>query len=606
MKTASSTLAILMLASMFILAFASSWNDSVIFDETAHVGAGYSYLTQQDMRLNPEHPPLIKDLAAFPLLFLDLNFPTDTDAWQKMVNGQWDQGGPFLFEFGNDPDTIMHYARAPIMLLAVLLGALLFYWVRKKYGAPTALLTLFFYCFSPTVLAHSRFVTTDIGAAFAFFTGITTFLWFLERPDKKRIFAAGLVFGLAQLIKFSLFLLVPIFFILAFVWIIAHGIRIISKQTFLLFAKILLIFVIGALLVWIVYAWHVWDYPQERQLSEAQTLIGGFKVKAFVDLDLWLIEHTYTRPLGEYLLGVMMVTQRTAGGNSAYFLGQVSASGWKIYFPTVYLLKETLGFHILTLIAFFTGLAGIWRARNKSAHAVKEWLRDNFPIFTSLFFVAFYWASSIANPLNIGIRHVLPTFPFLYFLVAYGIVGWIRPVQGKINFGLRHFLEKLYLTFIKPIPKLAFVIIILAWIGIEILITFPAYLSYYNELAGGTKNGHWYATDSNYDWGQDLKRLADMVKNPSGKVYLDYFGGSTAHNGAQRHWLGGQYVPWYSSFGPPPSGSLFAVSANSIRGAQARPVNGFPASKPEDTYPWLSNLEPIGRAGTSIFLYRMP
>jgi hypothetical protein len=141
---------------MFILMFFSSWNDSATMDELAHIPAGYSYLTQKDYRLNPEHPPLIKDLAAFPLLYLDLNFPADAKAWKDDVNGQWDMGRIFLYESGNNADKILRFSRLPIILLAIFFGWLLFKWARKNYGDKVGLLTLFFYSFSPTFLAHSR------------------------------------------------------------------------------------------------------------------------------------------------------------------------------------------------------------------------------------------------------------------------------------------------------------------------------------------------------------------------------------------------------------------------------------------------------------------
>jgi hypothetical protein len=96
MSKLSKFIALGMLGLMFILMFFSSWNDATTFDEVAHIPAGYSYLTQGDYRLNPEHPPLIKDLAAIPLLFLKLNFPTNIKAWTEDVNGQWDIGRIFL------------------------------------------------------------------------------------------------------------------------------------------------------------------------------------------------------------------------------------------------------------------------------------------------------------------------------------------------------------------------------------------------------------------------------------------------------------------------------------------------------------------------------
>src|SRR3989338_6898874 len=93
------------LAVMVVLMIASAWNDTAIMDELAHIPAGYSYVTQFDMRLNPEHPPLIKDLAGFPLLFIDnINFPSEIKDWKSEINGQWGFGNFFLFHSGNPAD----------------------------------------------------------------------------------------------------------------------------------------------------------------------------------------------------------------------------------------------------------------------------------------------------------------------------------------------------------------------------------------------------------------------------------------------------------------------------------------------------------------------
>ena len=605
-----------MLGIMFLLMFFSSWNDAATFDESAHIGAGYSYITQKDMRLNPEHPPLMKDIAGIFMLPLRPTYRTDTPEWQNGVNEQWTQGARFLYEWGNNPDSILHLARFPIMLLAIIIGAILFTWIRGMYGNRIALLATFFYAFSPTAIAHSRFVTTDTAATFGFLVGIIIFLKFLSRPTPKRILIAGLVFGVAQSLKFSLFLLIPMYLFLAFVWLYTdedihdqsrarkERVRLFFGRGFLLYSKTMLIFVIGALVVWLVYTWHVWNYPQEKQLSDAQALISGFKVRPFVSLDLWLINHKLTRPLGHYLTGVMMVSQRTAGGNSAYFLGEVSSKGWLYYFPAAYLLKETLAFHILTLLALALAIRRIRRAKEKSIEAIRSWVSDNFPIFASLFVIAFYWAYSMANPLNIGVRHVLPTFPFIYLLVSRELMLWVHDAfTGEIT-SLRDKLYLLYHRVIAPVPRLFFLFLMLLWLAGSTIMSFPYYLSYFNELAGGTSNGHKYITDSNYDWGQDLKRLRDLMNTApfsNEKVYLNYFGGGSPH-----YYLGNRVIDWWSAKGAPPPGSLFAISANTIQGDHFARRDESAHIKPEDTYPWLTGLKPFGRAGTSIFLYRMP
>ena len=212
----------MLLGIMFFLMIASASNESAIMDELAHIPAGYSYVALMDMRLNPEHPPLIKDLAGIPLLFLDLNFPTDVKAWKDDLNGQWDMGRIFLYEAGNDADQILFWARLPMMLLAILFGWILYAWTQRRFGRTTALMTLFLFAFSPTFIAHSRYVTTDLAASFGFLIGLLTFIDFLEQPTRKHAVIAGIALGIALLLKFSTVLLLPVYGIALLAWIIAH------------------------------------------------------------------------------------------------------------------------------------------------------------------------------------------------------------------------------------------------------------------------------------------------------------------------------------------------------------------------------------------------
>ncbi|MCX7956823.1 MAG: hypothetical protein N2643_02885 [Endomicrobia bacterium] len=79
-----------------------------------------------------------------------------------------------------------------------------------------------------------------------------------------------------------------------------------------------------------------------------------------------------------------------------------------------------------------------------------------------------------------------------------------------------------------------FPIVILSLI-LNILISFkthPWYISYFNELIGGSKNGWKYFTDSNVDWGQGLKQLSEYLKERNlidNIIYLSYFGVGDPH-----------------------------------------------------------------------------
>ncbi len=599
------TAAVVILAAMFILMLASVWNDSATMDELAHIPAGFGYVTQLDYRLNPEHPPLIKALSALSAwIAARPRFPTDTSYWRDDVNGQWAQGAKFLYESGNDADKIIFWSRLPLILLTVLFGWLLFRWSQKRFGSATALLTLAFFAFSPTILAHGRYVTTDLGAALGFFIGIASFTSFLEKPSRRNTAIAGLALGAALLFKFSAVLLIPLYLILLAAWVFAKPYLHFHERARLigrLLAKIAIIGTVALVIIWAVYGVLVWNYPLEKQSRDAEFLLSSYGFGPAANLDLALIKNPVTRPLGQYLLGFLMVQQRSAGGNTAFFLGEVSAAGSRLYFPLLYLLKEPLTLHILTLIALITSFSRVLRTRRIRLSLVRSWIADHFPEFSALIFIAFYWLLSIVSPLNIGVRHVLPTFPFIYLLVSSRVVMWLRLhwISNPQNWVER--LRGIYQVYIKTIPRYVLVVGLLLWFIAGTIMVFPYYLSYYNELVGGSARGWQVAVDSNYDWGQDLKRLAQFVeKNNIPKIAVDYFGG-----GNPRYYLGNKFEPWWSARGAPPAGGWFAISATFRQGAFGAPSPGF-VRRPEDSYEWLKPYEPVERIGYSIFVYKLP
>ena len=601
--TRPGAIAAFLLAIMFLMMAASSWNNAATMDELAHIPAGYAYVYLRDYRLTPEHPPLAKALAALALVGEPLSFPTDVPSWRDEVNGQWEQGRIFLYESGNDADRIIRRMHVPMMLCAVFFGWLLWLWVRREFGATAANLTLFFFAFSPTVIAHSPLVTTDLAAAFAFFIGIIAYLAFLKRPTAINILIAGLAFGTAELLKFSLILLVPIYALLTVVWCTAQT-NLGWPDRFLLFirlaVKAVAIAIIALLLIWVVYAATVAGYPPDRQYHDAQTILSSFPSRSWAAIDLWLIERDYLRPLGQYFLGLTMVLQRASGGNTQYFGGEVTNVGFPSYFPILYLLKEPLAFHILTAIAAAFALRRVWRAR-ASLGRLLGWIQEHFIEFASIAFIGIYWVTSISSPLNIGVRHVLPTFPFVYALTARELVSWLRVWRTGEVTSWNEWLQRLYHIYVTTIPKYLLVAALILWQAASVVAAFPYYLSYYNELGGGVNEGYRVAVDSNYDWGQDLKRLRDYAdEHGIRKIHVDYFGA-----GSPAYYLGDRAVEWHSSSGYPSDGGWLAISATFQMGAYGTTVKGF-QRKPEDSYEWLKPFRPVARAGKSIFIYQLP
>jgi len=615
-----------LLAVMAGLSIASMKNDAAIMDEQAHIPAGYSYLTQLDYRINPEHPPIIKDLAAIPLLFLKLNFPIQDKSWQKDINGQWDLGSAFLYHSDNNPDKIIFWTRIPMVLVMLLLGFYVYKWTKKLYGSKIAVFALFLYAFSPTVLAHGRFVTTDIGASIGFFVATYYFIKFLQKPTAKNIIIAGIIFGLAEMLKFSLFLLVPFFGFLLIVWLVKQiyeNKQIVNAATLptrsIVWGYIwrsLMVFIIGVLVIYPVYQFHILKYPAERQKADSQYSLSSYGMRPVANTVIWMSDKPVIRAYGQYLLGLAMVVQRTIGGNTTYFMGEVSGSAWRAYFPLVYLMKETLIvlFLILVSIIFLA-----WqRPKNCCSQAVSRmfgWLKHHFTEFAMICFIAMYWIVSIRGNLNIGVRHILPTFPFVYVLIS-GQVGrvhqWLKGssviaspcATAEAMGGTRSTARGVNST--KPRSKslLIFGWIILSglcvWYIATNLLTFPSYLTYFNEAWGGSKNGYKYVTDSNYDWGQDLKRLAQWVDvNNIQKINVDYFGG-----GSPEYYLGDKYQAWWGDKNPAyAKGSHLAVSATLLQQGRANPAPGF--DRPTNYYRWLDQQQLVTRIGNSIFVYKI-
>lgn len=652
-----------LLTVFFLLALFSVLGDSNTMDEVAHTPAGYSYIVKQDMRLNPEHPPLLKDLAGLSIFLWSrvsghpIAFNDQNPAWRDDVNGQWSWGFDWLFRQNRMADRMVLAARLPMLLLGALLGWYIFRFGKEFINASAGLLALFFYAFSPTFLAHTRLVTTDVGAALGFFVAIFYFLkWYKEKSAREELpyptlsseqlhlhtslVKAGIAFGIAQLIKFSAFLLIPYFVALVGMYALAYAATLDApwmarlkegtKRFFRYLGWTGAIIGIGYILVFPVYSYHIFNYPPERQRRDTSFILTSFAggpaqsgepvcnpltvgVKRFLrcpaELTVWASNKPTIRAYAQYMLGLLMVIQRATGGNTTYFLGEVSAAGWKQYFPAVYLLKETLALHILTLGMALAAVAKVMRPhtpirerkREESAPLWKrlaEWIKAKPALTASLWFIAFYWIQSVRSNLNIGVRHVLPTFPFIFLLVARELVLWLRPPVPRVRAGtlganlLLFFRQSLLLVL-----KYAFITALLLWMAGTAIAAFPYYLSYFNGLVG-TDNGYRFVVDSNYDWGQDLKRLRRFVENKKiDHIKVYYFGGSPVE-----YYLGSRYEFWDPARGP--TTGWIAVSATLLQGGRGAPAPGF--HEPTGYFNWLNQYEPTARAGKTIFIYYIP
>src|SRR3989344_160965 len=596
----------IIIVSATVLAIASVWNDSPVVDEIPHIGAGYSYVVQNSYQFNPEHPPLAKDLAGLALLTLNLNqsaFSKNYSAnWPTDVNGQWNFGRAFIFNSGNDAVTLIRVAKLPMLLFFIISGWLIFIWTRKIYGSThsinsgqastsavssvlngspqvgsrAGLLALFLFSFTPTIITHSRLVTTDMAAPFGIVLSTYFFVRYLQGQTKQNFWLAGITFGIAELTKFSTFLLIPYFILVGIVWGYAYHQRI---RSMLLGAwKSILVIVIGFIfIVGPVYQLHLLGYSGEKQQADAKIILSTYGNRLFADPIIWASDKPILRPFAQYGLGLLMVFQRNVGGNQTYFLGQLYQQGVKSYFPIVYFIKEPLPFWGLFAIAII-GFLIYARPRERALH---EWLKNHFAEVVLFLWIFIYWAFSINANVNIGIRHLIPVYGFTYILLA----GQLALIYEKIK------AKKLYLIGVG---------LMCAWFLAETIIVFPYYLTYFNQVAGGPVGGHRYVVDSNLDCGQDLKRLASWVNaNHIQKISLDYFGWSDQlyYLSSKFYWVSGEKYATKDQFlSDNPVGGYLAISATFYTESQA---------SPKHPYEWLNNYQPVTIIGNSIFVWHI-
>jgi 4-amino-4-deoxy-L-arabinose transferase-like glycosyltransferase len=176
--------------------------ESQTIDEAVHLSAGFSYLKTGDFRLNPEHPPLIKMLAALPLVFTKTQFPITSMTWTT-----WDQyqlGAEFLYHNTLPATTILFLGRLPIIALSLALGWYIFRTSRRWFGDWGGVLSLTLYAFDPGFIAHGHLVTTDLGFSLFAFIAVDRLVTLLERPSRRSAILFFIALWLAGLSKFAI------------------------------------------------------------------------------------------------------------------------------------------------------------------------------------------------------------------------------------------------------------------------------------------------------------------------------------------------------------------------------------------------------------------
>jgi len=569
MKAQSSKLVltgvISLLAIMALLADGAVRRESVTFDEMAHIGAGVSYLQKLDMRMNEEHPPLAKVLAAVPLVVRGVQADYANFSWQfsgsgmfKQYIGEW-VWGHWLITRWNDPIATVFWARQPMLLLTLILGVVLFLTGSRLGNQWGGLLCLCVYATMPVMLAFGPLVLTDIAITLFVVLTLWAFAGMWQSPSRRTILFFGLSFGGALLTKFSAGLLFFCFpaFMLSLRW------RPLPKQPAdkaelrawrrLRLRSLIKGIFVAALVVYAFYFVLSWNEP-----TDSLNVLGHNVAALFLRRMLM--------PPWIYLRGLAIFT--FTNKPPSFILGHTYPHGIWFYFPVVFLLKSSLAFLILLVLALIVGLVA--RLRPARLIVIPEGMELHWRAVWV--FLAVFSGACMVSRYQFSIRHFTISIALLVLMLAplpralsqLRSAGWPAARAGA------------WLTVALAIASVA-----------TAVRAYPYYLPFMNSLSGG-RPAYDLVADSNLDWNQGLLEAQEFVQERGlNSVLMDAYGFSDST----------VYVPeakfWNCQEARPEDGGQMAiVSADLIRESH--------------NCIWLFDYPHQALAGGSMYTFQLP
>ena len=484
-----SVLAVTLLVLMAVLAGGAALRESVTFDEVAHIGAGVSYLQKFDLRLNEEHPPLPKILAALPLVVRGTRADYSNISWtisEKFFPaylGQW-VFGDWVLTHWNEEAKVLAWARFPMLLLTLVLGWIVFIYARQLGGDWAGLLCLAVFVSTPAFLTFGPLVLTDMAVTLFSFLTVSRFADLWQNPTKRNAFLFAMSFAGALLSKFTAGILLFVFiaFSLCTRWLHLPGqpgdkgeARSWRKLCWKLTRLGIFWAAITVYVFYFIFSIH--------QTTNVLYLLGHGPA--------WIPLRRLLMPAWLYLRGVGLVVLTSS--RPSFILGHAYPHGVWFYYPVVFVLKTPIGFLALLLLALLLALAS--RKRLLPAHegAIPEGQEFHWrAIWVSLIvFLAF----CMLGRMSISIRHFTVPIVMSILLIAplprlLASLRTTAPLKGKVA------------TAIAAICALSCLFTAVR--------TYPFYMPYINSLGFG-KPAYTLLNDSNVDWNQalpEVKRFA--------------------------------------------------------------------------------------------------
>ncbi len=257
-------------------------------------------------------------------------------------------------------------------------------------------------------------------------------------------------------------------------------------------------------------------------------------------------------PFSTYIMGFLGASNQTLVEHKfvPMIFGNYNPDGWRYYYIIVFLLKTSFPVLILLVIA-------VLFSRGLKKDRMSE-LFITIPVILLMML-------TMLSVLQLGVRYILPIYPFLFVYISKIANVNIQDNKGFIQRRLVYILI-LFLGFCHLFSSVK---------------VFPHYLPYFNILAGGPSNGYKYLTRVNTDLGQEIKGLAKYLgRNDIRSVKISYWGF------APPEIYNINYLPINDKEKEMPEQDVYAISVHQI-----------------DRYKWAKEYKPKCMIGHAIFIY---
>jgi hypothetical protein len=578
-------------------------NKSATFDEPPDLFDAWVQTHDLDFRCNPEEPPILKYYAVAGTAADDLRIDRSSPLWQQLATDRNVSVplsiGALYHNPANDPDALFRRARARMIVLGTVLGALITWWAWRLAGPLAGVVAAAAFCLDPNFLAHAPLVKDDVPMSLCFLA-LMALTWLAgERATLWRCLGVGLMLGIGLATKFSALLAIPMLALALLVramlpapWAVTRFIARTRLQRLAAAAAI----GAGALMIAYFCLWAAYDFryspapdPREKfdlavavdAVARRQSILAhgapmiadppqiqewmrSWRPDLVVRLAQWADPHRLLPQAWTYGL---LIAYSASHIRLAFLLGRSSFAGWWYYFPIAMLFKTPLA----TLIALILGLALFCRkARINFANI--------WPLCAASIAPILYMAMSLHSHLNIGVRHVLPVYPFLFIFLGVAAARAHR---------------------LWPRASAWIIAAFIAGLALETFCAFPDFIPFFNIAAGGPRGGLRLLGDSNIDWGQELPDLAQWQRrHPDRLIYLAYFGTADPHHYGIRY-IDLSQTPPASQTAPSRAPPVYAVSAALLQ-------IPYPNKSTRDFYAALLAQRPIAVLGGSVYLFNAP